>query len=105
MKFGMTDNPVTFSERDREMAIAFGQKVLDNVKQEPRYIIEFIGYRIPDGALSACDTDSDGFNDNPPESAFWPFCTNDPSYFRVTALGYGGTVNTRVMLQSTVVVD
>lgn len=78
---------------------------LGNVAQEPRYIIEFIGYRIPDGELSACDTDSDGFNDSPPDSIYWPFCTSDTAYFRITALGFGGTVHTRVMLQSTVLVD
>jgi Tfp pilus assembly protein PilX len=78
---------------------------LGNIAQEPRYIIEFIGYRIPDGELSACDTDSDGFNDNPTDSAYWPFCTNDTAYFRITAMGYGGSVQTRVMLQSTVLVD
>jgi len=75
------------------------------VNQEPRYIIEFLGFRIPEGELSACDLDSDGFNETPADSAFWPFCPNDLAYFRITALGYGGTNNTRVMLQSTVIVN
>ncbi len=78
---------------------------LGSISQEPRYIIEFLGFRIPEGELSACDTDSDGFNDTPPDSAFWPFCENDLAHFRVTAMGYGGTRNTKVMLQSTLVVD
>ncbi len=74
--------------------------------QVPRFIIEFLGYRVPDDTTGACDlVGSDGVNDTPPESAHWPFCDDDPAYFRVTALGYGGTANTRVMLQSTVVVN
>jgi len=79
----------------------------DEVAQMPRYIIEFLGYRVPDGEIGDCDQDgsNDGVNDTPAESAYWPFCTNDIAYFRITALGYGGTVNTRVMLQTTVLVD
>jgi len=80
-------------------------QLLSMVAQPPRYIIEFLGYRIPEGELSACDNDSDGFNETPASSAFWPFCPNDLAYFRVTAMGYGGTTTTRVMLQSTVIVN
>ncbi|GMR08135.1 MAG: hypothetical protein BMS9Abin26_1140 [Gammaproteobacteria bacterium] len=78
---------------------------LQQVAQEPRFVIEFLGFRTPSGDISPCDTNSDGTNDTPASSAVWPFCTSDPAYFRVTAMGYGGTVNTRVMLQSTVVVN
>ncbi len=91
------DGSVNYKEYDTE---------IDGTFQKPRLIIEFLGYRIPDNAVGACDlVGSDGVNDTPPESAHWPFCDDDPAYFRVTALGYGGTANTRVMLQSTVVVN
>jgi len=78
---------------------------LEGLSQAPRYIIEFLGYRTPEGEVSNCDSNNDGINDTPATSAFWPFCITDMAYFRVTALAYGGSVNTNVMLQSTVLID
>lgn len=72
------------------------------LSKDPRYIIEFLGYVIPPGqAFSNCDTNNDGVNDTPASSVNYPFCTSDKPLYRISALGYGGSDNTRVMLQST----
>ena len=93
-----------FTTAGKYQEYTFSQQ-LEGLSQPPRYIIEFLGYRVPEGEISNCDSNSDGVNDTPASSAFWPFCITDLAYFRVTALAYGGSKNTKVMLQSTVLID
>lgn len=67
---------------------------------DPKYIIEFVAYSPAPNALSNCDADGDGVNDSAPTRE-WPYCPSDPQLYRITALGFGGNGNTRVMLQET----
>ena len=54
------------------------------VAAKPKYIIEFIAYIKPEGAIAG----------------YVPVL-GDPEMFRITALGFGRSLNARVMLQST----
>lgn len=65
----------------------------------PRYIVEFMGYVAQRDASSNCLPAA-------PELLSWPYCPLDRLLFRVTALATAGNYDeTRVMLQSTYVVD
>lgn len=68
--------------------------------QNPKYIIEFLGYVVTPGGTTTCtDANSDGIPDAPYD--VWPNCPTDPQLYRITALGYGSSKNTKVMLQTT----
>lgn len=67
--------------------------------EDPKYIIEFLGYSPPAGTVTACDGNGDGEPDPPYD--VWPYCPSDPPKFRVTAMATGPDGNTPVMLQST----
>lgn len=67
----------------------------------PKYIIEFLAYSAAPGETSNCDSNGDGVNETPAGTDKWPYCPSDPQLYRITAMGYGGDGNTRVMLQST----
>ncbi len=72
------------------------------VAQEPRYIIEFLGYTHPAGAspTNLCGKAND---------ILWPTNANSvdicnkQQLYRITAIGYGASVSTQVVLQSTFV--
>lgn len=68
---------------------------------DPKYIIEFIAYSPAPGGTSNCDTNGDGVNETPAGTDEWPYCPSDPQLYRITALGFAGGGNTRVMLQET----
>jgi type IV pilus assembly protein PilX len=88
------------------------------IAQTPRYIVEYLGHRPNANEYSVCDTDNSNpdptkfdpnHNDEPInggdiESVSWPYCTSDSTLFRITAMGYGTNINTRIMLQSTYLV-
>lgn len=73
----------------------------------PRYIVEFMGFtRHADGS-SSCET-TDPLSPNPAagELNVWPYCSQDRFLFRITTLASTGNYDeTRVMLQSTYVVE
>jgi len=78
-----------------------------NLSTAPKYIIEFMGYSPADGNLDSSGCSAAGA----PSSASdqlnaWPYCELDRSIYRITALATVGNYDeTRVMLQSTYVVD
>jgi Tfp pilus assembly protein PilX len=92
---------------------------ITGIAKTPRYIVEYLGHRPNAGDFSICDTDNSNpdpnyfdpaHNDEPLnggdiESATWPYCTSDPTLFRVTAMGFGVNPNTRIVLQSTYLVQ
>lgn len=68
----------------------------------PKYIVEFVGYIVDATGTSACGAGS-GFE---AENSAWPYCSLDNLQFRITALATTGNYDeTRVLLQSTYVVD
>jgi len=74
-----------------------------DLDENPRYIIEFLGYIPPQGVDAACPSGATSLLD---EAAVYPFCRNDKKSFRVTALGIAGSRNeARVILQSVYVID
>lgn len=91
----------SLTARHRSLDVALGN--LYDLNTSPKYIIEFMGYvgRASNDGATACTSAGDLWQlDN------WPYCTLDASQFRVTALATSGNYDeTRVMLQSTYVVD
>lgn len=78
-----------------------------NLSSAPKYIIEFMGFTPADG-----DPDNSGCATTGAPSSVsdqldsWPFCEIDRSVYRITALATTGNYDeTRVMLQTTYVVD
>ncbi len=73
----------------------------------PRYIVEFLGYVSNAGGSTGCDASLPGIDPSlAAQAATWPFCSQDRMLFRITALATAGNYDeTRVMLQSTYVVD
>jgi len=68
----------------------------------PKYIVEFMGYIVDSTGATGCTVGS-GFE---AEVDAWPYCSLDNLQFRITALATTGNYDeTRVMLQSTYVVD
>lgn len=67
------------STRHRTYAVEFTE-----VAAKPKYIIEFMNYIAPEGSPTGYDP-----------------VIGDPEMFRITALGFGRSLNARVMLQST----
>ena len=61
--------------------------------QPAKIIVEHMGWTCPSDQLACYDVDP-----NRPNAA-----SNDPMIYRITALGYGKSANTRTMLQSTYV--
>lgn len=74
-----TVNAWNVSTRHRTYTISFAE-----VAEKPKYIIEFMGYVKPVG-----------------ETNTYVPVLGDPEMFRITALGFGRTLSSRVMLQST----
>lgn len=74
-----TVNAWNISTRHRTYAITYAE-----VAAKPKYIIEFMGYVKPVG-----------------ETNTYVPVLGDPEMFRITALGFGRSLNARVMLQST----
>lgn len=69
------------------------------LSDEPKYIIEFMGFLPEPGVASACDAGGADTMDSTESS--WPYCEADSMQFRITALGTAGNNNeARVMLQS-----
>jgi Tfp pilus assembly protein PilX len=97
------------SSRHRKVSEFIKEKY--ELSTSPSYIIEFMGYIVdPTEQLSACAANlSDGSpnsNADPDQLAAWPWCSLDNAQFRVTAYAAAGNYGeTRVMLQSTYVVD
>lgn len=82
------------SGRYREYGVVFAETY-----QKPRYIIEFVGYHPVDPAVP--------ITANPPEWYGSPQFGGDPGWqaewselYRITALGFGGSPNARVMVQT-----
>lgn len=86
-----------WSDPDRHMTYGYAGNL--QLPADPMFIIEFLGYRIPDDESSSCGGPVGGPPNAPNDT--WPFCPSDPQHYRVTALGFGGTGEARVMLQST----
>lgn len=71
------------------------------LKTSPKYIVEFMGFIVDNSGVSGCTGTS--IQD---ELNVWPYCSLDNAQFRITALATVGNYDeTRVMLQSTYVVD
>lgn len=70
------------------------------VAEEPRYIIEFLGYVHPDG-VSPTNTCGKANDIIWPTDADATDICNTQHLYRVTAIGYGASVATQVILQST----
>lgn len=72
----------------------------------PKYIIEFMGYIVDSSGESLCASSGGIVNPMEAELALWPYCSIDNAQFRITALATSGNYDeTRVMLQTTYVVD
>lgn len=90
-------NVWTNNSRHRSVSEDVRQKL--EIQTAPKYIVEFLGYIVDAEGVSACDgSDS--------STLIWPYCPFDNKQFRITALATVGNYDeTRVMLQSTYVVD
>ena len=93
------------------------RKVSDFIKEKyelsvtPSYIVEFMGFIVDSGSqksdCSATLLNGDpNSNANTDELVAWPWCSSDNAQFRITSVAVTGNYGeTRVMLQSTYVVD
>ena len=87
----------------RHLTITDEISTLYDLNTAPRYIIEFLGYvrNAGDDGETACI--------NPTiiwQLSEWPYCSLDAAQFRITAFATAGNFDqTRVMLQTTYVVD
>ena len=67
----------------------------------PKYIIEFMGFIVDNSGSSSCTGTAKS-----DQLTAWPYCEDDNAQFRITALATAGNYDeTRVMLQTTFVVD
>lgn len=89
------DEPTVWSTSSRHRT--YTSDTFAKVSQPAKYIIEHMGYTCPKG-------DEKCFEDvGPPPRP--NAASGDPAIYRVTAIGYGKSKNTKVMLQSTYLLD
>ena len=92
-----------FSTDNRHFELLDDIVAQNNLNENPRYIIEFMGFTHSENTEgeTLCIGPSEVWQLNA-----WPYCSLDPAQFRVTALATAGNNNqTRVMLQTTYVVN
>ena len=71
----------------------------------PKFIIEFMGFIVDNNGISVCSEPSNVAAYGA-ELEHWPYCSLDNVQFRITAFASSGNYDeTRVMLQTTYVVD
>lgn len=78
-----------------------------NLSTPPKYIIEFMGFTPANGDPDSSGCSAPGAGSSVSDQLnSWPYCDLDRSVYRITALATTGNYDeTRVMLQSTYVVD
>lgn len=87
------EEPAVWSTSSRHMT--YSTEVLTcTTCEKPKYIIEHMGYTCPPTEGNCYETAGR------PAASF-----GDPAIYRVTAIGYGRNANTKVMLQSTYLLD
>jgi type IV pilus assembly protein PilX len=90
------DEPTTWSSSSKHMTYSSDTSLVCTTCEDAKYIIEHMGYTCPPGE-PACYEDT---VNNRPNAA-----SGDPAIYRITAIGYGMNDSTKVMLQSTYLLE